>query len=168
MSSSNITILLHIQNSILKDQQSKVDVVNKWIKEHKKNESQEKDDENLEQGTEAIPNNNEEDQIVAVKKVLDIDEEFVTSTEDNVMLSPEKRKHLKRKKKKKNIVSVGRKSLRNLCNPEPVNPSLECLGSSTSLMAQPSLSSDRETNQTLFLYKELRRLKKSILHNCAP
>ena len=75
----------------MKDQQSKVDVVNKWIKEHKKNESQEKDDENLEQGTEAIPNNNEEDQIVAVKKVLDIDEEFVTSTEDNVMLSPEKR-----------------------------------------------------------------------------
>ena len=111
--------------------------------------------------------NKEEEEIVAEKKVLDIDEEYVTSTEDNVMLSPEKRKHLKRKKKKKNIVTVGRKSLRNLCNPDPVNQNLECLGTNTSLVAQPSLGSDRETNQTLFLYKELRPHRKSIEHICA-
>ena len=96
----------------------------------------------------------------AEKKVEEIDEEYVTSTEDNVMLSPERRKHLKRKKKKKNVVTVGRKSLRNLCNPDPVNQNLECLGSN--LIAHPGLGSDRETNQTLFLYKELRRHRKSI------
>lgn len=78
------------------------------------------------------------------------------------MLSPERRKHLKRKKKKKNVVTVGRKSLRNLCNPDPVNQNLECQGSSSNLIAHPGLGSDRETNQTLFLYKELRRHRKSI------
>ena len=83
------------------------------------------------------------------------------------MLSPERRKHLKRKKKKKNFVTVGRKSLRNLCNPDPVNQNLECLGSSSNLIAHPGLGSDRETNQTLFLYKELRRQRKSIQHNSA-
>ena len=167
MSLSNIAIYkIHIY-PIFKDQQSKVDVVNKWIKEHKKNESLEKDDETKDQGGEENLNNDDEDKIVAEKKVLDIDEEYVTSTEDNVMLSPEKRKHLKRKKKKKNVVSVGRKSLRNLCNPDPVNQNLEFLGSNSNLMAQPGLGSDRETNQTLFLYKELRRHRKSIWHDCA-
>ena len=43
----------------------------------------------------------EEEQHVAEKKELENDEDYVTSTEDNVQLTgPEKRKHLKRKKMK--------------------------------------------------------------------
>ena len=99
----------------------------------------------------------EEEQHVAEKKELENDEDYVTSTEDNVQLTgPEKRKHLKRKKKKRSMVKG---SLRKLCNPDPVTGSLEALGphSHSAPLFLTGLGPERETRSNIFLYKELRR-----------